>query len=651
MAHLAAVLAIHVGLFLTVDMVAVAARRRSLGASAGRRLRAVLAQLGSVYDKLGQAMAARARVVPSPMLAGLDASVAGPRSLKPVVARAAIEAAFGPVAERFSEFDDCPIMVTPVAQLHSATLADGRHVVVKVRRPGLVEELGAQRRALAWLASLASRLLPEGVSVDRTGLVAAMTAAYADELDFRVEAERRQRLADVAAASRSQGVVVVAPPIPELVSDGVLVVNRLEGRPLEKVPHDEVAPFLRRLVEGVLQTAAAEGIFPVDLMAANLVALHDGRVGVLDLADSCLLSDGERVGLGRLLDAIAGGDPRRLVHALDVLGGLGDDVDRRAVVARLEWARRQRSSGLWERDVLHDVPSLYLLFAGIEIELPAWLLRLGQGLLHLQATARALEPGFEWGPHLEATWRPALRRLKDPYGPPLTDSEVAAAAAPTPAARTPRVRDVSRLVPARIRAMVRPSRRNLANLLPVLAFLVLNIAYGLSWGIVGAFGGAVGLLLWRRRHGEGQPSRKVWAAVVVLAIPAGAGVALDSQVAFFGPQIIPPGLIGIVLVGSVLVGRPLLAAAAQYVWPQPRAVQRQRRYTMPYTALTLVFGGLHLVQFAVLAWFLLAASASEFVIVQQVLAQIAMPVFFATVWGMALAARRAPRFERRILGA
>jgi len=46
-----------------------------------------------------------------------------------------VESALGPIRSRFATFDDEPLAVTALAQVHGATLADGSAVVVKVIRP------------------------------------------------------------------------------------------------------------------------------------------------------------------------------------------------------------------------------------------------------------------------------------------------------------------------------------------------------------------------------------------------------------------------------------------------------------------------------------------------------------------------------------
>ena len=54
-----------------------------------------------------------------------------------------IKALGKPPEELFASFDEKPIGSASIAQVHFATLHDGSHVAVKLRRPGIVEKVDA----------------------------------------------------------------------------------------------------------------------------------------------------------------------------------------------------------------------------------------------------------------------------------------------------------------------------------------------------------------------------------------------------------------------------------------------------------------------------------------------------------------------------
>ena len=74
------------------------------------------------------------------------------------LARAEIERSFEqPVEAVFDEFEESPLASASIAQVHPATLHDGRDAVVKVVRPGIGKQLRKDIDLLLTIAGLAER--------------------------------------------------------------------------------------------------------------------------------------------------------------------------------------------------------------------------------------------------------------------------------------------------------------------------------------------------------------------------------------------------------------------------------------------------------------------------------------------------------------
>src|SRR5688500_1534104 len=102
------------------------------------RLRLALESLGPVFVKFGQLLSVRPDLVPEDVaqeLAKLQDNVP-PERWEAVVAT--LERAYGrPHAQVFRSLDSIPIASASIAQVHFATLPDGREVAVKILRPGV----------------------------------------------------------------------------------------------------------------------------------------------------------------------------------------------------------------------------------------------------------------------------------------------------------------------------------------------------------------------------------------------------------------------------------------------------------------------------------------------------------------------------------
>ena len=101
---------------------------RNLDAPRGQRLREALERLGPIFVKFGQVLSTRRDLLPPDIadeLAHLQDRVP---PFDSAIAVATIERAFGkPLGEVFSHFDHTPVASASIAQVHFATLRDGRH--------------------------------------------------------------------------------------------------------------------------------------------------------------------------------------------------------------------------------------------------------------------------------------------------------------------------------------------------------------------------------------------------------------------------------------------------------------------------------------------------------------------------------------------
>ena len=125
------------------------------------------------------------------------------------------------------DWDPEPLASASVAQVHAATLDDGRDVVVKVRRPGVVRTVAADASYLL-PALFAAELTNERMRVaNLRGSFELMIRLFAQEVDLRLEATN---IVEMALAFERAGLDLEVPaPIPDLVTKRALVMERIDG--------------------------------------------------------------------------------------------------------------------------------------------------------------------------------------------------------------------------------------------------------------------------------------------------------------------------------------------------------------------------------------------------------------------------------------
>lgn len=328
---------------------------REIGAmSTPAKLRLMFQQLGPTYVKLGQMLAGRRELL-GPEWASELAKLQN--TVPPFPwdqAAAIIEDELGkPPSELFGSIEHEPLGAASLAQVHRATLPDGRQVVVKIQRPGIQAKVRADLGVLVELAAIVEARFEVARNAGARQIVEEFAAGVHDELDYTIEAYNAARLADVLR--RLDGVAVPAIES-RLSTDRVIVMEYVAGikatqvdRLDASVDREEVA---RTLLRALIRQVLVDGFFHGDPHPGNvLLEPTTGRVVFLDLGLMGELGEQERLDLLALVWALRTRDPgmmasvvRRLCRPI----GRVDEAGFRRAVERLfyrSWVYGQGSLG------------------------------------------------------------------------------------------------------------------------------------------------------------------------------------------------------------------------------------------------------------------------------------------------------------------
>jgi len=155
----------------------------------GERLRLALSDMGPVFVKFGQIVSTRRDLVPADIADELALLQDQVPPFPGEQAIAIIEKALQkPLAELFSDFDPEPLASASIAQVHAATLPDGREMVVKVVRPGIRRLLRRDIDLMMAIAKLAEKYWEGGARVRPPEFVREFEVFVFDELDMFREA-------------------------------------------------------------------------------------------------------------------------------------------------------------------------------------------------------------------------------------------------------------------------------------------------------------------------------------------------------------------------------------------------------------------------------------------------------------------------------
>ncbi len=315
-----------------------------------RRLRQAATRLGPAYIKLAQLIAAGEGVFPDALVAECrlcrDQVPAAPwKAIREIV-----ETELGPLDERFAEFESEATAAASIAQVHNAQLADGSRVVVKVQRPHIRRRVERDLAVLAWVAPKLVGRIPITALANPPALVELFAETISEELDFRVEVAN---LFEVRRALRAttNGRWRVPEPLLDGVTERVIVMSRVPGRPLselrsEDLAEGEAAAIFRQMNDALLHGACMSGVFHGDFHAGNVFIDTDGSppgqppaIGLVDFGITGRLEGPKRVAFLRYVVGLLTGDLQSQIAGMIELGAFGPGSNPQRVIQDLRLDR------------------------------------------------------------------------------------------------------------------------------------------------------------------------------------------------------------------------------------------------------------------------------------------------------------------------
>jgi ubiquinone biosynthesis protein len=299
-----------------------------------RELRIALEELGPTFIKLGQLLSTRADLLPPDYRRELSKlQDAAPPSDPGEILETVEHELPGGVRAAFAEFDPQPLAAGSVGEAHAAVLHDGTRVVVKVRRPGVVELIERDLEVIGNLAARASRRSASAAAFDVIGLA----HEFADELRGQLDYVREGCNAERFAANFSGADGVHIPRVFwDLTSSRVITLERMEGMKITDLEALQAAGVDRRELAQEAAVAVGEmvfvhGFFHGDPHPGNFFVEAGGRLGIIDFGIVGSLDDGLRAKLRQILLALDRRDADRLAAALIAVRGAGAGIDRGAL--------------------------------------------------------------------------------------------------------------------------------------------------------------------------------------------------------------------------------------------------------------------------------------------------------------------------------
>ena len=222
------------------------------------------------------------------------------------------------------EISDAPIAAASLAQVYKATTANNATVAVKVRRPGVVDQVAldcyAVRLLLAWLQDF------WGGTTDYPAIVDEVTAGLFRELDFRKEAENAARFWDVHFPKASYlrvpraGFSRDAAPAKWSVTPRVHLAEWVDGQPLGALTPERQRAMVEKGLDVCFLQLFGTNFVHADPHYGNMLYDPDDRLVLLDFGLVTRLTPAQGEAMANAVSSIVSEDWPNLLEAFREIG-------------------------------------------------------------------------------------------------------------------------------------------------------------------------------------------------------------------------------------------------------------------------------------------------------------------------------------------
>ncbi len=383
----------------------------------GERIRKALEDLGPVFVKFGQVLSTRRDMLPDDLadeLAKLQDNVP-PFSGK--LAREIIEKSLDKsVDELFQVFDETPLASASIAQVHTATLNNGKEAIVKVVRPGIEKTIRHDIDLMLFIAKMVHRFSATGKRLRPVEVVQDYEKVIFDELDLGREAANASQLRRNHSSTKD---LYVPDVYWDYCTENVMVMERIYG-----VPAGDIKQLLangvdmkvlgERAVDIFFTQALTHNFFHADMHPGNIfidisnpkdptfIGVDFGIMGTLEAQDQRYLAEN--------LHAFFNRDYKRVAEAHIESGWVPSDTK----ASEFEAAIRTVCEPIFQlpiKDISYGKLLLRLFQTArrFNMEVQPQLVLLQKTLLNIEGMGRELYPDLD----LWVTAKPFIQRWMD----------------------------------------------------------------------------------------------------------------------------------------------------------------------------------------------------------------------------------------------
>ena len=356
-----------------------------------------LIKLGSAFIKIGQLLSARPDLIPNSWIQELSKLQDQVPQFSFAQVEEIIKKELGANFADINQIIPIPIGSASLAQVHKATLKNGKEVVFKVQRPNLKNLFIFDLNIMQRIASLLQKNKNWSRGRNWVEIAKECRKVLMKELDFNCEAQ-------YAARFRQQFLDDEKIEVPEVIWDlsteKVLCLSYLEGIKISDIKELKSQNIdLQKIAEigaiSYLKLLVNYGFFHADPHPGNLAVSTSGKLIFYDFGMMGNISNNLQVRLGAMVQAAALRDASTLVNQLQQSGLISKDIDIGPVRRLVRLMLKEALTPPFSPNIIEKLSGdLYELVYETPFQLPVDLIFVLRALSTFEGVGRMLDPGF-----------------------------------------------------------------------------------------------------------------------------------------------------------------------------------------------------------------------------------------------------------------
>ena len=354
------------------------------------KLRLILEDLGPTFVKIGQLMSTRQDLFSQAYCDELSTLRSHVQPLDfPTIEQQLIKTYGHSWHSIFPYFHTTPIGSASIAQVHQATLQDGRNVVVKIQRPYIYDQIKDD----ITLLKKACRILhiQNFIShvVDIHMVLDEFWNTAEDEMNFLKEAEYTKTFHDLNSPMIQTPYIVDA-----YTTETILVMEYIDGISIDQCLLDQQQrkEIAKNLAHNFLKQVIEDGFFHADLHPGN-IKLRNSDIVYLDFGMMGILRKEDRELLKTSLIAVTQEDIQKLADCLLMLGKHSVHIDYMHFYNDIDsLLHRYIHNDLKDIPLADLLQDLFHVAYTHHIRLPKGISILARSIITMESTLNLLDP-------------------------------------------------------------------------------------------------------------------------------------------------------------------------------------------------------------------------------------------------------------------